>query len=98
MIFDNKLNVQGGIALTSPSCNKKQTSGLMEKALSVYQTNGGVVKIKKPNGKCDTDYTQKIPEHVSSTMHVFRGEKYRLILRGDPTQRTAKETVIKNTP
>ena len=29
-------------------------------------------------------------EHVSSTMHVFRGEKYRLLLRGGPT---AKETV-----
>ena len=30
--------LQGGIALTSPPCNKKQTSGLSEKALSVYQT------------------------------------------------------------
>ena len=32
--------VQGGIALTSPQCNKKkQTSGRTGKALSVYQTN-----------------------------------------------------------
>ena len=35
-------------------------------------------------------------EHVSSTMHLFRGEKYRLLLQGGPTQRTTKETV-KNT-
>ena len=26
-------------------------------------------------------------EHVSSTMHVVRGEKYRLLLRGGPTHR-----------
>ena len=39
---------------------------------------------------------KEMPEHVSSTMHVFRGEKYRLLLRGGPTQRTAEETV-KNT-
>ena len=39
---------------------------------------------------------KEMPEHVSATMHVFRGEKYCLLLRGGPTQRTAKETV-KNT-
>ena len=38
---------------------------------------------------------KEMAEHVSSTMHVFRGEKYRLLLRGGPTHR--KETVIKNT-
>ena len=27
-----------------------------------------------------------MPEHFSSTMHVFRGEKYRLLLQGGPTQ------------
>ena len=37
-----------------------------------------------------------MPEHVLSTMHVFRDEKYRLLLQGGPIQRTAKETV-KNT-
>ena len=27
-----------------------------------------------------------MPEHVPSTMHVFRGEKYRLLLRGSDTK------------
>ena len=33
-----RLAVQGGIVLTSPPCHKKHTSGLTDKALSVYQT------------------------------------------------------------
>ena len=39
-------NVQGGIALTSPPCNRKQTSALREKALSVYQTNCEMAVVK----------------------------------------------------
>ena len=39
-------SVQGGIALKSPPCNKKQTSGLTEKALSVYQTNCEMAVVK----------------------------------------------------
>ena len=42
----NKELVQGGIALTNPPCNKKQTSGLTEKALSVYQTNCEMAVVK----------------------------------------------------
>ena len=36
---------------------------------------------------------KEMSEHISSIMHVFRGEKYRLLLRGGPPQGTAKETV-----
>ena len=55
--------VQGGIALTSPPCIKKtdqRSNGKCPICLSNELRNGcrkgGVVKIKKPNGKCDTDY------------------------------------------
>ena len=33
----------------------------------------------------------EMAEHVSSTMHVFRGEKYRLLLRGGPTHRKGND-------
>ena len=40
------------------------------------------------NGRGATLIIRKeIAEHVSSTMHVFRGEKYRLLFRGGPTHR-----------
>ena len=46
-LFLFKVGVQGGIALTSPPCKKKkQTSGLTEKARSVYQTNCEMAVVK----------------------------------------------------
>ena len=69
--------LQGGIALTSPSCNKKQTSSLTEKGpvrLSNTCCEMGVVKIKKGRG-ATLIIRKEMPKHVSSTMHVFRGEK-----------------------
>ena len=82
--------LQGGIALTSPPCNKNQTSDLTKKGL-LHLSNTccemGVVKIKK-NGRGATLIIRKeMAEHVSSTMHVFQGEKYRLLLRSGPTHR-----------
>ena len=45
-----------------------------------------VVKIK--NGHDAILIIRKeMAEHVSSTVHVFRGEKYRLLLRDGPTHR-----------
>ena len=38
--------VQGGIALTSPPCHEKQTSGLTKNVRSVYQTNGEMAVVK----------------------------------------------------
>ena len=46
----------------------------------------GVVKIKNRRGTT-LIIRKEMAEHVSSTMHVFRGEKYRLLLRGGPTHR-----------
>ena len=43
---DLQCTVQGGIALTSPPCNKKQTSDLTEKVLSLYQTNCEMAVVK----------------------------------------------------
>ena len=39
-------SVQDGIALTSPPCHKKQTSGLREKVRSVYQTHCEMAVVK----------------------------------------------------
>ena len=77
--------MQGGIALTSPPCNKKtdqRYNGKGPVCLSNELRNGcrkgGVVKIK--NGRDATLIIRKeMPEHF--TMHVFRGEKYRFLLR-----------------
>ena len=96
--------MQGGITLTRPPCIKKTDQRSNEKApvclsneLRKGYRKGGVVKNKKNLTVNATLIIRKeMPEHVSSTMHVFRGEKYRLLLRGGPTHRTAKETV-KNT-
>ena len=47
--LNNKNNVdsvQGGIALTSPPCHNKQTSGLTIKVRSVYQTNCEMAVVK----------------------------------------------------
>ena len=46
-----------------------------------------VVKIKKTERGATLIIRKEMAEHVSSTMHVFRGEKYRLLLRGGPTHR-----------
>ena len=58
--------MQGGIALTSPPCIKKtdqRSNGKVPVCLSNELRNGcrkdGVIKIKKPNDKCDTDCTQR---------------------------------------
>ena len=48
-IYNNVVDitiVQGGIALTSPPCHKKQTSGLTKKVRSVYQTNWEMTVVK----------------------------------------------------
>ena len=47
----------------------------------------GDVKIKKTERGVTLIIRKEMPEHVSSTVHVFRGEKYRLLLRGGPTHR-----------
>ena len=90
--------LQGGIALTSPPCNKKQTSGLTEKGKHVLRNGrrkGGAVKIKNRTWR-DTDYTQRNGRTRFLYYARVRGEKYRLLLRGGPTQKIAKKTV-KNT-
>ena len=70
----------------------------------VFEATSHIIKLyhhrRRKNKKTERGPTliirKEMVEHVSSTMHVFRGEKYRLLLRGGPTQRTSKETV-KNT-
>ena len=73
---------------------KKQTSGITEKARSIYQRNCEIVivkaallKVKNRTVNATLIIRKQMPEYVSSTMHVFRGEKYRLLLRGGPTHR-----------
>ena len=82
------LLLQGGIALSSPPCNKKtdqRSNGKGPVRLSNTCCEMGVVKIKKSGRGATLIIRKEIAEHVYSTMHVFRGEKYRLLLRGGPT-------------
>ena len=61
----------------------------------VFEATRHIIKLydhrrrkNKKNGRGATLIIRKeMAEHVSSTMHVFRGEKYRLLLRGGPTHR-----------
>ena len=87
--------VQGGIALTSPPCKKKtdqRSNGKSPVCLSNELRNGcckgGVIKkYKNLTVNAILIIRKEMREHVPSTMHVFRGEKYRLLLRGGPTHR-----------
>ena len=71
--------LQDGIALTSPPCNKKtdqRSNGKMPRPFIKHVLRNGRRKNKKNGCGATLIIRKEMAEHVSSTMHVFRGEKY----------------------